>query len=103
VLSLLPEDVITPKTTTAVFKCVGQGYGYVTVIWEKRSIFEQQLPQKVLINTTYTFTHDIVSTLTIPNVQNSDEGAYQCVYINSAGEVLSNVVKLICGSKLKTG
>ena len=70
------------------------------VTWEKRGTFIQHLPSKVLIDTTYTPAHDIVSTLTIPNVQDSDVGAYQCVYSNSVGEAHSNIAKLIRGSEL---
>ena len=93
-----PRDVITPLSSTATFKCIGQGYGYVRIIWEKRNT-DNPLPTKTNIDT-YTFNHHIISILIIPSVHYEDEGIYQCVYVNSRGATYSYPARLVVGSKL---
>lgn len=66
VIAESPKNVIIRLSSTATFKCIGQGYGYVTVIWEKRNT-DVPLPNKININTFYASNH-IVSILTIPLV-----------------------------------
>ena len=98
VIAESPKNVITRLSSTATFKCIGQGYGYVRVIWEKRNT-DVPLPNKININTFYASNH-IVSILTIPSVQFEDEGVYQCVYVNSRGVTYSYYAELDIGSKL---
>ena len=98
VIAESPKNVIIRLSSTATFKCIGQGYGYVTVIWEKRNT-DVPLPNKININTFYASNH-IVSILTIPLVQFEDKGVYQCVYVNSRGVTYSYFAELDIGSKL---
>ena len=93
-----PRDMVAPLSSTATFKCTGQGYGYVRIIWEKRNT-DNPLPSKTNIDT-YTFNHHIISLLTIPLVHYEDEGIYQCVYVNSRGTMYSYPARLDVGSKL---
>ena len=92
-----PNDVITPLLSTVTFKCIGQGYGYVRVTWEKRNS-GNPLPSKMNIDT-YILNHHIISILTIPSVQFEDEGIYQCVYVNSRGATYGYPARLDVGSK----
>lgn len=100
VIAESPKSVITPLSTTATFKCVGQGYGYVRVTWEKRNT-DILLPNKTKIDTIYTADHHIISILTIPTVEVEDEGIYQCVYMNSKATTYSYFARLNIGSKLQ--
>ena len=93
-----PKNVITPLLSTAMFVCVGQGYGYVSVNWEKRNT-NKSLPKKIKIRTTYTSNHEIISTMTIPSVRHQDGGIYQCIFVNSIGPAYSNFARLKIGSK----
>ena len=97
IISESPKNVITPLLSTATFKCIGHGFGFVRVVWEKRNT-NSPLPNKTSVNTTYRL-NDIISTLTIPIVQVEDEGIYQCVYVNSKGITYSYFARLDIGSK----
>lgn len=97
VIAESPKNVIAPLLSTAIFKCIGQGYGFVWVVWEKRNT-DSPLPSKTNIITTYS-SNNIISTLTIPIVQVEDEGLYQCAYVNSKGITYSYFARLDIGSK----
>ena len=88
-------DVIVPGGGTAMFKCVGQGYGYVDVSWFRGS---GNLRRKSNVTTIVT-SYNITSILTIPDVNNKDERNYVCIYNNSAGLTRSNAGRLTIGSK----
>ena len=97
IISESPKNIIAPLLSTATFKCIGQGFGFVRVVWEKRNT-DSPLPIKTSVNTTYRL-NDIISTLTIPIVQVEDEGLYQCAYVNSKGITYSYFARLEIGSK----
>lgn len=97
IISESPKNVIVPLLSTATFKCIGQSFGFVRVVWEKRNT-GSPLPSKTNVNTTYRL-NDIISTLTIPTVQVEDEGVYQCAYVNSKGITYSYFARLDIGSK----
>ena len=93
-----PKNVLTPLLSTALFTCIGQGYGYVSVTWKKRNT-NNPLHKKIKAHTIYTSNHHIISTLTVPSVKNKDAGTYQCVYVNSIGSAYSNFATLKIGGK----
>ena len=88
-------DVTVPVTETAMFMCIGQGYGYVEVMW-LRGRNEDSLPIRSTVTTmvipdNYT---TITSILTIPDVNDNTPNRYRCRYSNSEGETDSNTARL---------
>ena len=98
-----PMDVTVPVTQTAVFVCVGQGYGYVDVMWFRGSSNRSPSARSTV---TTMVTEDnittITSTLTIPDVNDNIPSRYRCRYSNSEGEIDSNIVRLTIGGKYIT-
>ena len=90
-----PMDVIVPGGGTAMFKCVGQGHGYVDVSWLRGL---KNLRQKSNVTTIVT-SYNITSILTLPDLNNRDERDYICVYNNSEGPTHSIAGRLTIGSK----
>ena len=99
-----PMDTTRPVTQTAVFVCVGQGYGFVDVSWirVKNNNDEIPIPSKSIVTTMATPDNitTLTSILTIPNLKdNDDKKNYKCIYNNSKGEIHSNHARLTIGSK----
>ena len=99
-----PMDVTVPVTQTAVFVCVGQGYGLVDVNWrriKRGQSRERPPPDKSTVATMVTPDNitTITSMLTIPDVADGNRGDYWCVYSNNINETRSNIVQLAIGSK----
>ena len=97
-----PTNVELPVTETAVFVCVGQGYGFVDVTWVtgKRNN-ERSPPDKSTVTTMVTPDNitTITSILTIPDVNDRDGRHFRCIYNNTGGETHSNIAKLTIGGK----
>ena len=92
-------DNIIQVTQTAVFTCVGQGYGLVYVNWIGIiNNDERPLQSKSKVNTT-NILDNITSILTIPDLVDRDGRDYRCIYNNSGGEVESNIATLTIESK----
>ena len=92
-------DKTRPVTQNATFVCVGQGYGFVDVMWfTERKSSEISLPGKSIVTTMVT-PDNTTSILTIPDLRNNDRGRYRCGYTNSGGETDSDVARLIIRSK----
>ena len=92
-------DMAVPVTETAIFVCVGQGYGLVDVNWV-RLIRNDERPLRSKSTVTTVVTHDnITSILTIPDLEDGDGRDYRCIYNNSGGESHSNNATLTIGSK----
>ena len=89
-------DVTAPVTQTAIFVCVGQGYGLVDVSWFR--VGRRPLPNKSIFTTIVT-SDNITSILTIPDIINNDEGRYRCRYNNSGGVTDSVRRRLTIGGK----
>ena len=97
-----PMDIEFLVTQTAVFKCVGQGYGLVDVSWlRKINNTERSIPSKSTVITLVSSDNitTITSSLIISDLNDSKRGNYWCVYINSAGETHSALAELTIGSK----
>ena len=90
-----PMDITVPGGGIAMFKCVGQGYGYVDISWLRGS---RNLRQKSNVTTIVT-SYNITSILTIPDLNDRDERNYFCIYNNSGGQTRSRGGKLTIGSK----
>ena len=75
-------DVTTPVGSSANFTCLGQGYGVVTVNWQRRK--GGPMPDKAY-NNEIVEPNLISSTLIIPNVSLNDSGRYRCRYSNGEG------------------
>ena len=90
-----PVDKTIPPAHNATFVCVGQGYGFVDVSWDRnRRTFQGR---SIII--TIVTSDNITSMLTIFDARGRDEGTYRCRYSNSGGIVNSNRVRLTIGSK----
>ena len=92
-------DVTAPVTQTAMFVCVGQGYGLVDVSWfssGRNSL--RSLPDKSIFTTIVT-SDNITSILSIPDIINNDEAHYRCRYNNSGGVTDSGQRRLTIGGK----
>ena len=92
-----------PLTETAMFMCVGQGYGLVNASWyvgrENRG---RPPPERSIVTTMITPDNIAILTsiLTIPDVTEKDHSTlYRCRYSNSQGETDSSIVRLTVGSK----
>ena len=98
-----PKDATVPVTKTAVFICVGQGYGFVDVIWIRGKLNKRTPPPDKSIVTTMVTTDNITtitSNLTIPDLKDDDDKKnYRCIYNNSGGEMNSKSARLTIGSK----
>ena len=95
-----PMDITVPPTQTAVFVCVGQGYGYVDVMW-LRGNSDRSPPIRSTVTTMVTPDNytTITSTLTIPDVNDNTPSRYRCRYSNSEGETDSRIARLTIGGK----
>ena len=93
-------DVTVPVTQTAVFVCVGQGYGYVDVMWFRGSS-NKPPPGRSTVTTMVTENDitTITSILTIPDVNDNTPSRYRCGYSNSEGETDSNIARMTAASK----
>ena len=90
-------DLRHPFAAVAIFTCVGQGYGFVNIIWIRGS--RGSPPAKSIIST-MTTPDNITSTLTIPDLEERDHNnRYRCRYSNNEGNVNSNRARLTIGSK----
>ena len=93
-------DVTVPVTETAVFVCVGQGYGYVDVMWFRGSR-DRSLPERSTVITMVTedTITTITSILTIPDVNDNTPSRYRCRYSNNENETDSRIAKLTIEGK----
>ena len=92
-----PIDIELPVTQTAMFECVGHGYGFVDVSWLRTiSNNERSLPSKSTVTTMVSSDNiaTITSVLTISDLADSKRGNYWCVYTNSGGETHSRIADL---------
>ena len=71
-ITVTSNDTLIGKGRTVVFNAESRGIGNVTYQWRKRG--SNRLPDKVLGIDTLT--------LTIPNIEKSDEGDYYCIATN---------------------
>ena len=98
-----PMNITQPVTHTAVFVCVGQGYGLVDVSWVRIADDKEKSPRGKSIVTTMVTPDNIItitSNFTIPNLNNKDgRDNYKCIYSNSEGEISSYIANLTIGSK----
>ena len=84
-ISVMPNDSLVRKGRIAQFNATIGGVGNLTYQWWKRGV--DILPGKVLGQNT--------TVLTIPNMEQSDEGQYYCIVTNEWGRNLrSNDVTL---------
>ena len=94
-----PMDQTIPINETAMFVCVGQGYGFVSVSWLiGRGNNERFPPDKATVTTMVTL-HNITTILIIPDITDEDGKNFRCKYDNMGGESKSNIAKLILESK----
>ena len=93
-------DITVPVTQTAVFVCVGQGYGNVDVMWFRGSS-NRSPPGRSTVSTIVTPDNitTVTSILTIPNVNDNSPSRYRCRYSNSEGETDSSIAELTIGGK----
>ena len=93
-------DMTVPVTETAVFVCVGQGYGNVDVMWFRNN-GNKSPPGRSTVTTIVTPDNitTITSTLTIPDVNDNIPRRYRCRYRNSEGEIDSSTASLTIGGK----
>ena len=98
-----PMDMTLPITQTAVFVCVGQGYGYVDVMWFRNN-GSRSPPERSTVTTMVTPDNitTITSILTIHDVNDNTPSRYRCRYSNSEGEADSNTARLTTGGKYYT-
>ena len=97
-----PKNITVPLEQTAVFVCVGQGYGFVEVNWNRaRNNKVRPLPGKSAVVTKVTSDDitTITSTLTLPDLASGHRGNYWCEYSNNVSETLSYIGQLTIGSK----
>ena len=94
-----PMDVELPVTETAVFVCVGQGYGLVDVNWVRKTRNDERLVQSKSTMATMVTHDNTTSILTIPDLEDRDGRDYRCIYNNSGGETHSNNATSTIGSK----
>ena len=95
-------DITVPVTETAVFVCVGQGYGLVDVMWFRGSSNrENPPPDRSTVTTMVTPDNitTITSILTIPDVNDNTPNRYRCRYSNHEGEADSNIARFTIGGK----
>ena len=92
-------DVTVPVTQTAMFECVGQGYGLVDVSWFSGGRNSLRPPPGKSIFTTIVTSDNITSILMIPDIINNDEARYGCRYNNSGGVTHSGRRRLTIGGK----
>ena len=91
-----PKVLINPNSSEvdtcseAVFKCIVNGFGNITVSWRK---LDDEFPETSDAVTTDTLSQR-VSILTIRKMVCYYKGMYYCTASNSAGEVNSSVVYL---------
>ena len=84
-----PMNMELTVTQTAVFVCVGQGYGLVDVSWIRIvNGDERSLRGKSIVTTMVTPDNitTITSSLIIPDLESRDGRDYKCIYSNSEGE-----------------
>ena len=97
-----PTNAELLVTETAMFACVGQGYGLVDVSWVRlvRSD-ERPLRSKSTVATMVTSDNitTITSILTIPDLEDIDGRDYKCIYNNSGGVTHSDNATLTIRSK----
>ena len=94
-----PMNVTALAQTNATFICIGQGYGFVGVIWIRMVRDNERSPPTKSIVTTMVTSDNITSTLTIPDLRGRNEGLYLCRYNNREGKTDSNQVGLMIGSE----
>ena len=95
-------DIIVPGGETAVFVCVGQGYGLVDVMWFRGNSGSERSPPGGSTVTTMVTPDNITtitSILTIPNVNDNTPNRYRCRYSNSEAETDSSIARLTIGGK----
>ena len=90
-------DITVPVTQTAEFVCIGQGYGYVDVMWF-RGNGNRSLPGRSTVTTEDNFT-TITSILTIPDVNDNTPSRYGCRYSNNENETDSSIARLTIEGK----
>ena len=95
-----PMDITVPVTETAVFVCVGQGYGNIDVMWFRGS-GNRSPPGRSTVTTMVTEDDNttITSTLAIPDVNDNIPSRYRCKYSNSEDETDSRIATLTIGGK----
>ena len=85
-----PVNLIVLANLTATFKCVGQGYGLVDVMWYRIRSNKQKSLRKRSTVTTMTTPNNITtitSILNIPFVNDVDgRHSYICIYNNTGGQ-----------------
>ena len=90
-------DITVSGGGTAMFVCVGQGYGLVDVMWFRGiNDRERSPPGRSTVTTMVTPDNitTITSNLSIPNVNDNSPKMYRCRYSNSEGVTESNVARL---------
>ena len=97
-----PMDIAVLRGETAVFECVGQGYGFINASWVRgKGKYERPPPERstVTFMATQNDITTITSILTIPNVNDAIAKLYRCKFSNSEGEVYSDIGKMTVKSK----
>ena len=94
-----PMDVTVPGRGTAVFVCIGEGYGFINASWVRGKGNSKRPPPLRSTVTTMATLDNITSILTIPDVNDNMAKLYKCRYSNSEGEAYSDTGKLILKSK----
>ena len=94
-----PVDKTISAQQNATFTCIGQGYGFVNVVWVRGIRNSERSPPSRSIITTIVTSDNITSTLTIPDLRGRNKGLYWCRYSNSEGETDSSQARLTIGSK----
>ena len=94
-----PMDDTVLGGQTAMFVCVGQGYGLVDVMWFRGNSGSERSPPERSAVTTIVTPDNISSILTIPDVNDGIPKLYRCKYNNSGGETDSYIARLTIGGK----
>ena len=94
-------DLTRSVTETAIFTCVGQGYGLVNVSWHRQNDNRNPVTRRRRFTSNIVVTPDrISSTLTIVDLQNNDERNYWCRFDNNIGHMLSMFATLTIGGNI---
>ena len=97
-----PMDIAVLERETAVFVCVGQGYGFINASWIRGKGKHERPPPKrstVTFMATLNDITTITSILTIPNVSDQTSKFYRCRFSNSEGEAYSDIGNMTLKSK----
>jgi len=86
-----PNNISVQVFDPVVFNCMAEGFGFVTIIWEKDGY---KLPSTATIQTTKS-NNKVTSTLKITKTAGYYSGQYYCIAKNEAGKTVSHHANLL--------